>query len=185
MVGIMNPIFDILFHPNPAVGGFPELLTAQQRSGGDINSNTDLFANVSTQAATMSYDTSDHNDGAGCIKLLNDYAGSNSLYVYLESSSGNQYWPVTVGYGYTFKGYVKSDVGGSSDCKARIRWYNSSNTFLSNSDGTVTNSPTSWTEKTVTATAPATATKAKITLTGTKAQNHYMLFDTMSFKRSS
>lgn len=164
---------------------YPEMLTTQQTGGGDANSNADGFANGSSQAATLSYTTDDHNDGAGSIKLLSDYAGSNNLSLYLEYATGNQYFPVTVGQTYTFKGYVKSDVGGSSDCKARIRWYTSANSFLSNSDGTITNSPTSWTEKTVTATAPATAAKAKLTIMTTKTQNHYTLHDTFSFKRTA
>lgn len=114
---------------------------------------TDSWTQVGNAGGTLANSTAFAVDGTHCLSYLTPGGAVTFDFI---SATGTSGVAVTAGTQYTLSGQVRSTT--ARTIFARIKWYNSSGTFLSNSDGSAANDSTSaWTAYSVTATAPASA----------------------------
>jgi hypothetical protein len=113
---------------------------------------------------TGSQDTTEFSNGAASLKVIYSYVGTARAASYgatppgIATPSANaDSIPVAVGQRVTLSANVKV-ASGTTNHLVKIHWFNSSGTWLSDSQGTNTAMSTSWTRLSVTGVAPTNAT---------------------------
>lgn len=160
------------------------LLTKQQERGGDITGDTTGFATVgSVTTPTISYITTDHNDGLGCIKVLST-SDNNTISLKLMNGA-TQYYPIVGGGTYVLSSYIKNNTTPLINGYVRIYWFDNAKGSISNQLSSYDSTPLSWSKSEVVVEAPENAAYCVLYISSKVNTNDYMLCDTIKFRKIS